>query len=374
MFPLRTPMTRRLRPCCRPCLRPGRISLGTVLIAMVAAAALWRIVGGAGASGPSTAGDSPIVESPDLATRATSTAERRPSESPSREQTATKPSSNDATEPSPAEGAADSGPAGTPQRREARQKRSFNELFEVGFEILHQQSRGLNRELDKHFGLTLEEEAEYGALIHRDLTTQHRRWESSHAARLEMHSRQFLGAAPKSSRRITITVLDEPEINAFAHVGGYVYFYRGLLELLKSDDELRFVLGHEIAHLELRHCAGAMTVPARTREIAGDTAATAARLFHRAIALGYSEAQEFEADDWCCERLLEGGSTSTQIVASFETLRTAEAQKSSGRSKVASSTGRSVGDVLADHLRSHPPLEQRIARLRSRAARDPVRN
>ncbi|HND53165.1 MAG TPA: M48 family metalloprotease [Pirellulaceae bacterium] len=341
---------------------------------MVAAAAVWRIVGGAGASGPSTADDSPIAESPDLEPRASTTAERRPAKSPSSEPTATTPSGDDATAPSPAAKSADSGPAGTPHRRESRQNRSFNELFEVGFEIMHEQSRGLNRELDKHFGLTLEEEAEYGALIHRDLTAKHRRWDSPHDARLETLARQFLGAAPKSSRRITITVLDEPEINAFAHVGGYVYFYRGLLELLRSDDELRFVLGHEIAHLELRHCAGAMTVPARTREIAGDTAATAARLFHRAIALGYSEAQEFEADAWCCDRLLEGGATSTQIVASFETLRAAEAQRSSSRSKVAGSTGRSVGDVLADHLRSHPPLEQRIARLRSRAAREPARN
>ena len=51
----------------------------------------------------------------------------------------------------------------------------------------------------------------------------------------------------------TFTVIDSPEINAFALPGGYVYINRGLLLYLKSEDELAAVLAHEIGHITARH-------------------------------------------------------------------------------------------------------------------------
>lgn len=57
-------------------------------------------------------------------------------------------------------------------------------------------------------------------------------------------------------------VLDDPDTNAFAMPGGYVYVTRGLLALLNNEDELAAVLGHEIAHvadghaLKVSHAAG----------------------------------------------------------------------------------------------------------------------
>ncbi len=51
------------------------------------------------------------------------------------------------------------------------------------------------------------------------------------------------------------TILDSPEINAFALPGGYIYVTRGLLALLNSEAELAAVLGHELAHVKARHGA-----------------------------------------------------------------------------------------------------------------------
>lgn len=51
----------------------------------------------------------------------------------------------------------------------------------------------------------------------------------------------------------TFTVIDSPEINAFALPGGYVYINRGLLLYLKSEDELAGVLAHEVGHITARH-------------------------------------------------------------------------------------------------------------------------
>ncbi|BBJ00403.1 hypothetical protein FGKAn22_20950 [Ferrigenium kumadai] len=49
------------------------------------------------------------------------------------------------------------------------------------------------------------------------------------------------------------TVLDTPEVNAFALPGGYVYVTRGILPYLNSEAELAAVVGHEIGHVTARH-------------------------------------------------------------------------------------------------------------------------
>ena len=52
----------------------------------------------------------------------------------------------------------------------------------------------------------------------------------------------------------TVILLEEDEvINAFAAPGGFVFVTTGMLNLVKSEDELAFVLAHEIAHIELDH-------------------------------------------------------------------------------------------------------------------------
>ena len=53
----------------------------------------------------------------------------------------------------------------------------------------------------------------------------------------------------------TFTVLDSPEINAFALPGGYVYITRGILPYMASEADMAGVLGHEIGHVTARHGA-----------------------------------------------------------------------------------------------------------------------
>ena len=51
-----------------------------------------------------------------------------------------------------------------------------------------------------------------------------------------------------------VILIDDPElINAFAAPGGFVFVTTGMLNFLKNEDELAFVLAHEIAHIEFDH-------------------------------------------------------------------------------------------------------------------------
>lgn len=49
-------------------------------------------------------------------------------------------------------------------------------------------------------------------------------------------------------------VINEPgTVNAFVMPGGKVVVYSGLLHLLRKEDEVAAVLGHEVAHVLARH-------------------------------------------------------------------------------------------------------------------------
>ena len=48
-------------------------------------------------------------------------------------------------------------------------------------------------------------------------------------------------------------IIDSDEINAMSIPGGTIYFYKGLLKAVESDDELIGVMAHEMAHNALYH-------------------------------------------------------------------------------------------------------------------------
>lgn len=100
------------------------------------------------------------------------------------------------------------------------------------------------------------------------------------------------------------TVLDSPQVNAFALPGGYIYVTRGILAHLNSEAELAAVLGHEIGHVTARHSvrrhsaatitgiAGAVLAAASGVSGAGDLA----NLLGTALVRGYGREHELEAD------------------------------------------------------------------------------
>jgi beta-barrel assembly-enhancing protease len=93
-------------------------------------------------------------------------------------------------------------------------------------------------------------------------------------------------------------------LNAFAAPGGYIYVYTGLIKYLDTEDHLQGVLGHEIAHADLRHASRQLQAqygislvlsiltggdPGTLAQIAGQIAGTLA-------GLKYSREYEREAD------------------------------------------------------------------------------
>ncbi len=58
---------------------------------------------------------------------------------------------------------------------------------------------------------------------------------------------------PSTFKGYHVQVLDSSEVNAFAAPGGFIFVTKGLLQLVKSEDELAGVLAHEVAHISKKH-------------------------------------------------------------------------------------------------------------------------
>ncbi len=111
------------------------------------------------------------------------------------------------------------------------------------------------------------------------------------------------------------TVLDSPEVNAFALPGGYIYITRGMLSYLNSEAELAAVLGHEVGHVTARHAVRQHSAAAATGILAGVIAATtgvdgAGDLLNTvgtALVRGYGRDHELESDRLGAEYLARTG-------------------------------------------------------------------
>ena len=56
-----------------------------------------------------------------------------------------------------------------------------------------------------------------------------------------------------------VRIINQNVLNAFCTPGGYIYVYTGIIKYLDNEDDLAGVLGHEIAHADLRHSSKMIT-------------------------------------------------------------------------------------------------------------------
>lgn len=62
----------------------------------------------------------------------------------------------------------------------------------------------------------------------------------------------------KEPWQFSFDVIESKEINAFALPGGPVFFYTGILDRMKTEDEIAGVMGHEMTHVLREHWAYAV--------------------------------------------------------------------------------------------------------------------
>lgn len=163
---------------------------------------------------------------------------------------------------------------------------------------------------------------------------------------------------------------DDYMINAFALPGGHVFIGKGLLDLMDTEDELANVLGHEVEHVELGHCAERVQIETRLKKLPlGSVAELPIEIFQA----GYSKQQELEADREGTKLAVAAGYSAQGAISMFERFQKLQEQWQTyarrGRRQPdvlelpATIANVTVLQTLEEYFRSHPPEQERIAQI-----------
>jgi predicted Zn-dependent protease len=226
-------------------------------------------------------------------------------------------------------------------------------------DIVQRKAAEVHDEALAQMALSPAEQARLGEEFHAEITAEHSVFhDARQQARIERLGRP-LTRCGQHLAGVHFVILNDPLINAFSHVGGWVYINRGLLSFVKTDGELRFVLGHELGHVELGHCARQVTVAYRAEQQAGGLAGRAAGLLYRVLTTGYNRDDEFAADRWGRDACLRCGGRRADAINLLSRLARLEAGADQPHN-----SAQAAAQTLGDHFRSHPPTAERIARLK----------
>jgi len=221
------------------------------------------------------------------------------------------------------------------------------------------------------FPLSADEEREIGAKIDKELRASEPAPGTAAASRAALWKELGLEAAgsPLVTRfrgRYEFRASRDGSVNAFAVPGGFVYATEGLLEKLAKDpDGLLFVLGHEIGHIELGHCADAYRLRAGAKDPLRAVLGGVILIPRLLASLHFSASQELEADAYAVKILRSRGRDPAAGLRVFDALGL----------KADADTKRGPGEVavegLSDYFHTHPGSWERRAALEreTRAAR-----
>ncbi|MDH3687897.1 MAG: M48 family metalloprotease [Gammaproteobacteria bacterium] len=162
------------------------------------------------------------------------------------------------------------------------------------------------------------------------------------------------------------TVLDTPDVNAFALPGGYIYITRGLMAYLNSEAELAGVLGHEIGHVTARHgvrqysaaqaagigyTIGTILVP----ELAGQGARSLFSVLSTSLLSGYGRKHELESDRLGAQYLARSGYDPQAMLEVIGVLKNQEV----AAKEIAEKEGREA-NTYHGVFSTHPDNDQRL--------------
>ncbi|MFC5992578.1 M48 family metalloprotease [Limoniibacter endophyticus] len=162
-----------------------------------------------------------------------------------------------------------------------------------------------------------------------------------------------------------ITILNSPNVNAFALPGGYLYVTRGLLALANDSAELAAVIAHEMAHVTANHGVARQQKEAEeavaskvVSDVLGNSQDARVALIRNQLSLAqFSRNQELEADAIGIKAMARAGYDPFAAAAFLQSMARYADFRTVTRAK----------DANLDFLASHPNAPQRIELARRHA-------
>lgn len=92
-----------------------------------------------------------------------------------------------------------------------------------------------------------------------------------------------------------VFLIEDKAINAWTILGGYIYFTTAIMDYAQSDDEIAFILGHEIGHNEHKHTHKHIQRNAPLTMLFGNKANIITNLWSKTT-VAFNHHQELESD------------------------------------------------------------------------------
>lgn len=168
---------------------------------------------------------------------------------------------------------------------------------------------------------------------------------------------------PEWSGKLVVRLIDQPDYNAFALPNATLYIHTGLLANLENEAQLATVLGHEAAHVIMRHglqqkrSVNSTLVFASVVTVVNPLIGLLAQVGGVSSIYGFSRDHEREADRIGFERLAAAGYSLPESVRVFELL---------------DEEARALDVKQPVFFASHPALQERIKSFQELIAKQPA--
>ena len=189
---------------------------------------------------------------------------------------------------------------------------------------------------------------------------------------------EIVAQSEMAGEKFIFTLLDSPDLNAFATRDNYVYVNRGLLNYVSNEAQLVSVLAHEVGHITRKHVTG-QEGKATGAQILSTVAAIlsgsgevyeAGMAYANSLIRGYGRRNELEADEAGAEYMAKLGYAPSEMISMLSMMKDYELlQKDRARAKGASK--QTYHGIFSSHPRNDSRLRTVVNKAKTFQAAQP---
>jgi predicted Zn-dependent protease len=203
-----------------------------------------------------------------------------------------------------------------------------------------------------------------GAEIYKEVTASTPIYEDAALdAYIKRLGNEIIAQSTMAGETFTFTLLDSPDLNAFATRDNYIYVNRGLLNYVSNEAQLVSVLAHEVAHITCDHvtgqeasAAGAQILSTIAAVLSGSNEVYEAGMtYANSLIRGRGRSNELEADEVGAEYMAKLGYDPQQMLEMLAVMKDYESLLKK-RARARGATKQTYHGIFSTHPRNDSRL------------------